>query len=293
MDEEQKSGNLKIKLFALLSDDSTYYDKWIKKGIYKTPRLKVGGFKVYTDGSLGSRGACLLDPYHDQENWNGFLLTNVKRLNRIAKRLAATDFQLCSHAIGDSANRQILKIYASALKGKNGKRWRVEHAQVVNEKDFSYFKDYNIIPSVQPTHATSDMYWVVDRLGESRMKYAYAYKTLLDTVGIIALGTDFPVEDISPLKTFYAAVERKDSDGFPQNGFQKENALSRENALKGMTIWAACAAFEEYEKGSIEVEKSADFIVLNNDIITCDPELILKTKVLYTYIDGEKVYQKN
>ncbi len=292
LDEEQKAGRLKMKVFALLSDDTSYYERWIEKGIYKTDRLKVGGFKIYTDGALGSRGACLLDSYSDKENWKGFLLTGSKRLNAIAKQLAETNFQLCSHAIGDSANREILKTYAAALKGKNGKRWRIEHAQVLNEKDFSYFKNYYIIPSVQPTHATSDMYWAKNRLGEKRMKYAYAYKALLDTVGIIALGTDFPVEDISPLKTFYAAVERKDSQGFPENGFQIENALSRKETLKGMTIWAACAAYEENEKGSLETNKSADFIVLDTDLMTCDAESILKTQVLKTFINGEQVYQK-
>lgn len=292
LDEEQKAGRLKMKVFALLSDDTSYYEKWIKKGIYKTERLKVGGFKVYTDGALGSRGACLLKPYSDKKEWSGFLLTSPRRLTQIANQLVETNFQLCSHAIGDSANRQILKTYAAALKGKNGRRWRIEHAQVLNESDFSYFKNYHIIPSIQPTHATSDMYWAKDRLGEKRLKYAYAYKTLLDTVGIIALGTDFPVEDIAPVKTFYAAVERKDSKGFPSQGFQKENALSRKEALKGMTIWAACAGFEENEKGSLEPGKFADFIVLDTDLMTCEAEDILKTQVVFTFLNGEKVFSK-
>ena len=290
IDEEQKAGQLKMKIFALLKDDSTYYARWIKKGIHKTDRLTVGGFKVYADGALGSRGACLLHPYNDRHQWTGFLLTSTARMKRIAQQLVSTPFQMCTHAIGDSANRQVLRIYASVLKTKNNKRWRVEHAQVVNQKDFKFFKDYNIIPSVQPTHATSDMYWAQDRLGAERIQTAYAYKDLLNSVGTLALGTDFPVEDISPFKTFYAAVARQDSKGFPKDGFQIKNALSRIETLKGMTIWAAYAAFEEKHKGSLEKGKVADFIVLDTDIMNCKIEDVLKTKVLATYINGEKVF---
>lgn len=290
IDEEQKAGHLKMKLFALLSDDSTYYARWIKKGIYKTDRLTVGGFKVYADGALGSRGACLLHHYQDKHQWTGFLLTSSARMKRIAKELITTKFQMCTHAIGDSANRQILNIYASVLKTKNNRRWRVEHAQVVNQNDFNFFKDYSIIPSVQPTHATSDMYWAQDRLGAERIQTAYAYKDLLTSAGTLALGTDFPVEDISPFKTFYAAVARQDSKGFPKAGFQTKNALSREETLKGMTIWAAYAAFEEKQKGSLEKGKTADFIILDTDIMRCNIQAVLDTKVLATFINGEKVY---
>ncbi|WP_317898679.1 amidohydrolase [Aurantibacillus circumpalustris] len=293
IDEAQKSGNLKMKIFALLSDDSTYYEPWLKKGIYKTDRLTVGGFKIYSDGALGSRGACLLESYNDKENWKGFLLTDKKRLHKIADQLINSPFQFCTHAIGDSANRYMLKLYASVLKGKNNHRWRIEHAQVLNPEDFYMFEKYDIFPSVQPTHATSDMYWAEARLGKERVKTAYAYKQLLKVSGRIALGTDFPVEDISPLKTFFAAVARQDSNGFPANGFQKENALSREETLKGMTIWAAHASFEENEKGSLEKNKLADFIILDTDLMKCNLKEILKTKVLATYINGEKVFSIN
>ena len=183
-------------------------------------------------------------------------------------------------------------IYASVLKGKNDKRWRIEHAQVINENDFNLFGKYNIIPSVQPTHATSDMYWAGDRLGAERIKGAYAYKQLLDQNGWIPLGTDFPVEDISPFKTFYAAVARMDSKGFPAGGFQMENALSRKEALMGMTIWAAKSAFEENEKGSLEPGKAADFIILDKDLMKCPDKEVLKTKVAATFINGEKVFGK-
>ncbi len=290
LDKEQKAGRLKMKVFALLSYDTAYYQKWVDKGIYKTERLKVGGFKVYTDGALGSRGACLLKPYSDKENWTGFLITGPRRLNKIANQLAETNFQLCSHAIGDSANRLILKTYASALKGKNGKRWRVEHAQVMDQKDFAYFKDYYIIPSVQPTHATSDMNWAKDRLGEKRMKYAYAYKLLLEKAGMIALGTDFPIENISPLETFYAAITRMDKTGNPQGGFYADQVLTRQEALMGMTYWAAYSNFEDKEKGSLEPGKAADFVILTKDIMEIPVNEILKTFVEKTFLDGIEVY---
>ncbi len=290
IDEEQQSGLLKMKIFALLSDSAQYYDKWIKKGPYITDRLHVGGFKLYADGALGSRGACLLDNYTDKPKWKGFLLSDKKHFQEIANKLIHAEFQLCTHAIGDSGNREVLSIYAAVLKGKNDKRWRIEHAQVVDGNDLKFFRDNNIIPSVQPTHATSDMYWAEARLGPNRISSAYAYQTLLKQNGWMPLGTDFPVEDISPFKTFYAAVFRRDGKGFPANGFQKEHALSREQAIRGMTIWAAKAAFEEKEKGSLEVGKAADFILLDKDLMKCKEEDVLNTKVVSTYINGERVY---
>ena len=293
IDQEQKSGRLKMKIFALLSDSAVYYDRWSKRGPYQTERLHVGGFKLYADGALGSRGACLLKEYDDKKGWKGFLLNTSQHFKDVAQMLVNTKFQMCTHAIGDSGNREILSVYARALKGKNDKRWRIEHAQVVNENDFKTFGAYNIIPSVQPTHATSDMYWAGDRLGKERIKNAYAYQNLLQQNGWIPLGTDFPVEYISPFKTFYAAVVRQDANAYPKNGFQKENALTREQTIRGMTIWAAKAAFEENEKGSLQVGKSADFIILDQDLMKCKEDEILKTKVERTYINGEWVYLKN
>jgi predicted amidohydrolase YtcJ len=199
---------------------------------------------------------------------------------------------MCTHAIGDSGNRIVLNTYAKYLKGKNDLRWRIEHAQVVSQNDFNSFGTYSIIPSVQPTHATSDMYWAGDRLGNERIKGAYAYKQLLNENKWIPLGTDFPVEDISPFKTFHSAVFRTDVKEFPSGGYQTENALSREEALRGMTIWAAKSNFEEAEKGSLEKGKFADFIILDKDIMTIDAPEILNTSVLATYINGEKVYLK-
>ena len=203
--------------------------------------------------------------------------------------LINTDFQLCTHAIGDSGNRMILTVYNKYLKGKNDKRWRVEHAQVLNENDFELFGKTSVIPSVQPTHATSDMYWAGDRIGPERMKGAYAYKQLLQQNGWIALGTDFPVEDISPFKTFYAAVVRKDAKGFPAEGFQMENALSREQTIRGMTIWAAKADFLEKEVGSIEVGKKADFVIMDRDLMVVPEGELLGVKVVATYSGGKRM----
>lgn len=199
---------------------------------------------------------------------------------------------MCTHAIGDSANRTILNTYAKYLKGKNDLRWRIEHAQVVNASDFNFFGRYSIIPSVQPTHATSDMYWAGQRLGSEREKGAYAYRQLMQQNGWIPLGTDFPVEDISPFKTFFAATIRKDAKGWPAGGYQLENALSRQDALRGMTIWAAHSNFEEKEKGSLEKGKFADFIMLDGDLLSAPEDRLLGIHVLQTWIGGEKVYEK-
>ena len=287
----QKENKLKMRLYVMLSDAEPNYKYLFKRGAIKTDRLNVRAFKVYADGALGSRGACLLKPYTDMPEKSGFLLSDVKHYEEVAAKIAAHNFQMCTHAIGDSANRVILNIYNKVLKGKNDKRWRIEHAQVVNANDFNLFGNANIIPSVQPTHATSDMYWAGQRLGTQRMRDAYAYKQLLKQNGWIPLGTDFPVENINPLLTFYAATVRADAEGFPKGGYQMENALTPEEALRGMTIWAAKANFEEKEKGSLEVGKFADFVFLDHDILTTTPQNILKTKVLKTYLNGEKVYE--
>ncbi len=292
IDEMQQAGSLKMRLYVMLADAQKNYDYLFKKGRVKTSFLNVRSFKVYGDGALGSRGACLLEPYHDDAGKSGFLLSDRKHFMEVAEKIAANGFQMCTHAIGDSANREILNIYASVLKGKNDKRWRIEHAQVVNPKDFKLFGDNNIIPSVQPTHATSDMYWAGERLGTQRLKSAYAYQQLLKENNWLPLGTDFPVEDINPMFTFYAAVARKDNKAYPDAGFQKENALTREQALKGMTIWAAKSNFEEQEKGSIEKGKFADFVVLNDDIMQTNEANLPSVKVLYTFVNGQIVYQQ-
>jgi len=291
IDTLQQNNDLKMRLYVMLSDHpDSYASSYFTKGGYTTDRLKVKGIKVYGDGALGSRGACLLKHYADQKGWGGFLLSSKAHFDSIAAKLINTDFQMCTHAIGDSANRTILNVYAKYLKGKNDKRWRIEHAQIVHPDDFQYFGKYSIIPSVQPTHGTSDMYWAGDRLGEERMKGAYAYKQLLEQNNWLPLGTDFPVEEINPFKTFLAAVVRKDAKGYPADGFQMENALTREQTIRGMTIWAAKANRMEKEIGSLEVGKKADFIMLDKDLMKVSADSILKVKVIKTFINGERVH---
>ena len=287
IDSLQQAGALKIRIYAMVSANDENIDYYAKKGILKTDRLNVRSFKVYADGALGSRGATMKKSYSDQHNHFGALVTPLEKLKEYAEKIALTDFQMNTHAIGDSANYVMLKTYKEVLKGKKDSRWRIEHAQIVDVADFNYFE--NILPSVQPTHATSDMYWAQDRVGAERMKGAYAYKVLLNTYGKIALGTDFPVEKVNPLLTFYAAVARKDLNNFPENGFQMENALTREETLKGMTIWAAYSNFEEQEKGSIEVGKMADFIVLNKNIMEIEANKIPAINIDETYVGGVKV----
>ncbi len=287
-----KEGKLSIGNVLLLSQDSATLDAYADRGKYYQGQLAITGIKMYADGALGSRGACLLSPYQDMPNHYGLMLANMQEMNRIADIAKANDLQLCTHAIGDSANRTILRLYSKKLAKNNTKRWRIEHAQVVNYNDYMYFSNYSIIPSIQPTHAISDMPWAGTRLGNDRLPTAYAYKNLLNAAGIVALGTDFPVEGINPLATFYTAVARKDKDGNPKDGFMKENALSRFEALKGMTIWAAQSVFTETSKGSIENGKDADIVIFDKDIMTIPENEILETRVLYTISLGKVKYKK-
>jgi predicted amidohydrolase YtcJ len=300
IDEMQKNGELKMRVYAMLTDNKENLDYYLDHGPYKTDRLNVRSFKFYADGALGSRGACLLKPYADKPEQQGFLLSKPEYFAEMARKMFDRGFQMNTHCIGDSAVRWLERTYGRcfmATSERMDKRWRIEHHQVTSEEDISILThfnstDYNLIPSVQPTHATSDMYWAKDRLGEERAKYAYAYKALLNAAGMLALGTDFPVENINPMYTFYAAVARKDLKGFPEGGFQMENALTREETLKGMTLWAAFSNFEEKEKGSIVPGKFADFVILDNDIMKVNIDEVPKVKVVATFVNGEKVYSK-
>ncbi len=285
IDSLQQAGEMSIRVYAMVSNYPENLDYFLDKGIIKTERLNVRSVKVYGDGALGSRGAALRAPYSDKPGHFGAMVTPVDQIEALAQRIAATDYQMNTHAIGDSANIVVLRAYEKALEGKTDRRWKVEHAQVISQSDFDYFEN-GIIPSVQPTHATSDMYWAEDRLGPDRVKGAYAYKNLLDKAGLVALGTDFPVEQVNPFLTFYAAVARKDVEQYPEGGFQMENALSREETLKGMTIWAAYSNFEEEEKGSIEAGKFADCVVLSDDIMTIPSEDIPNITAEHVFLGG-------
>ena len=290
IDKMNKEGSLKIRNYVMVSLGIRNLDYFIKKGVYKTDRLNVRSFKLYADGALGSRGACLLKPYSDESSKTGFLLLSAAELERSLTQIYSSGFQANTHCIGDSANRLILDIYGKLLKTKNDRRWRIEHAQVVDNKDVAKFGKYSIIPSIQATHATSDMYWADERLGDVRVKTAYAFQDLLKQNGVIANGSDFPVEFVNPLYGFHSAVARQDAKNFPEGGFQMENALTREQAIRAMTIWSAYANFEEKERGSIEAGKMADFVILEEDLMKIPKEKLRNVKVLNTFVGGEKVY---
>ncbi len=291
IDSLQHRGALKIRDYAMMAPTQENFDYFFPKGPWHTGRLTVSAVKLYIDGALGSRGALLLKPYSDMPGHYGLRLHPLPYYDSICRKAYAAGFQVNTHAIGDSGNRIMLKIYARFLKGKNDRRWRIEHAQVLSPEDFRYFGDFNIIPSIQSTHCTSDMYWAGERLGPVRLKTAYAYKQLLEQNGWEVNGTDFPIEDISPVKTFYAAVSRKDLNGWPPGGFQMENAISRKNALRSITIWPAKGSFDEKIKGSIEPGKLADFVMLDRDIMCCPESEIPNAKVLLTFVQGEKVFE--
>ncbi len=290
IDSLHNTGELQMSVYAMMSPTKENLEFFLPQGPIFTDKLIVSSIKLYIDGALGSRGALLLEPYSDAPHTHGLRLSSQEYFDSICEMAYDAGFQVNTHAIGDSGNRIMLETYASYLKGKNDRRWRIEHAQIVNPSDLRYFKENFIVPSVQSTHCTSDMYWADERLGDGRIKHAYAYQDLLNQLGWLVNGTDFPIEDISPLKTFYAAVARKDMHNWPEGGFQIENALSREDAVRSITIWPAMGSFAEKRKGSIEVGKVADFVVLDKDLMTAEEGELTNIKVLGTYIDGVKVY---
>lgn len=291
IDSLQEIGELKIRVYAMISNTNDNLNYYLTNGIIEKEKLTVRSVKAYLDGALGSRGALLKNPYSDENKSKGLTITTKEELFDLANKLSSKGFQLNTHAIGDKANEIVLDVYNYILKDIEDPRWRVEHAQVVDEFDIQKFNS-KIIPSVQPTHATSDMNWADERLGRKRLNRAYAYKELLDWSGKIALGTDFPVEKVNPLLTFHSAVARKDVDGNPSEGFLKENALTRNEALKGMTIWAAYSNFEDSFKGSIEKGKFADFVILTKDIMKVPEEEITRAEVVATIVNGSIVFQK-
>ncbi len=290
VDSLQRAGLLQLRVAAMVADDSASKAYYWKQGPVQTDRLTVRSVKYFSDGALGSRGALLLRPYSDSPQTIGIAIRDADYLRREGVQCLQYGFQMCTHAIGDSANRLVLDVYCDLLQGPNDLRWRIEHCQVIAPDDFKRFASCSVVPSVQPVHATSDMYWAVDRIGVYRLKGAYAYRNLLKQTGWIAAGSDFPVEALNPLHGFYAAVVRKDQRGYPPNGFQSEQALTREEALKSMTIWAARASFLEKSIGSLEPGKWADFVVLEENLMAVPVDRLFSIRVLATYMDGKQVY---
>lgn len=288
IDSLQQKGKLEMRIYAMLNPTDENIDHFVKNGVYKTGRLSVRSIKLYADGALGSRGARLLEPYYDVPEQLGIWVDDTDVIQKYSEIAYNNGYQMNIHAIGDAAVRRVIDVYSEFLNEENDLRWRIEHAQVVHPDDFQRFGQYSIIPSIQSTHATSDMYWAGQRLGNERLKYSYAQKMLLNENGWLPNGTDFPIEEICPIHTFYSAVFRKDHSGYPEDGFQMENALSREEALRSMTIWAAKAAFEEKEKGSLEAGKIADFIMTDLDIMQIPEKDILNTKILNTWVGGKR-----
>jgi len=290
MDTLQKSGKLKMRIYAMLNPTSENFNHFLAKGIYTTPALTVRSIKLFADGALGSRGALLLKPYSDAPNTIGLQVETTESLISNCKKAFDAGYQVNTHCIGDAAVRLIIDIYSNYLKPNNDLRWRIEHAQVVDPQDLPKFGEFSIVPSVQTTHATSDMNWADERLG-GRIKYAYAYQELLKQNGWLPNGSDFPIEDINPIYGFYSGVARKNFIGQPVNGFQFENALTREQALRAMTIWAAKANFEEKVKGNLELGKIADFVILDTDLMKAPESDLPNSKVISTFVAGEQVYQ--
>lgn len=292
IDSMQRAEELQIRVNAWLSPNEENFSHFVEQGPYRTKHLSVNTIKLFADGALGSRGARMLEPYSDDPDNQGLWLTPLPVLENYCQKAYEHGYAVATHCIGDAANREMLKIYASVLAGPNDRRWRIEHAQIIHPDDFQYFGDYDIIPSVQTTHATSDMYWAEERVGPQRIKGAYAYKDLLEQNGWLVNGSDFPVEQINPLFGFYAAVARRDQAGWPEEGFQTENALDREQALRAMTIWAAKAAFEEDMKGSLEKGKLADLVITQKDLMTVAVEELFSIPVEATYSGGKLVYSR-
>ncbi len=260
------SGKLKLELYAMLMNSPENRTFAIKNGPYRFRNLSIRSFKVFADGSLGSRGALLKKPYTDDHHSHGLLLTSVNEMKNIAQFCLKHGYQMNTHGIGDSANALILDIYKNAFNRNPDHRFRIEHSQVIDPADFAKFSEYAVFPSVQPTHATSDQRWAENRLGKNRLQGAYAYRTLLRQYGMLAIGTDFPVESTNPFFTIHAAVQRKNSTNQPLNGFLSQESLSLDEVIRGMTIWAAFSSFQENELGSLEKGKRANFVIFDKPL---------------------------
>lgn len=285
-----EQNKLKLNVYAMLLPSEKNKEFARKNGPYNFRNLNIRSFKVYADGALGSRGALLKEKYADDKHTNGLLLTPISEIKSISNFCLNNGYQMNTHGIGDSAISIILDVCKNAYQVKKDHRFRVEHAQVVNPRDFQKFADYAVFPSVQPTHAVSDCRWVENRIGSNRLPGAYAYKSLLNQFGMLAIGTDFPVESTNPFLTIHAAVKRKNKQNEPKNGFYMQESLTLDEVLKGMTIWAAFAEFNESKRGSLEKGKEATIVIFDKPVIASD--LFIENFAWKTFIKGRKVYEQ-
>jgi predicted amidohydrolase YtcJ len=295
-EELAKASTFDLRTYVMVSDDSTDIGYYLARGPQSElygGRLWIRALKLYADGALGSRGAALLEPYSDDPRNSGLLVSAPEHIRAVAARGLAAGFQVNTHAIGDRANRLVLDAYERALAERPtaDHRFRIEHAQILSPDDIPRFAELGVLPSMQASHQTSDMYWAGTRLGPTRLLGAYAWRALLNTGTIIPNGSDAPVEQVNPLISFHAALARQDAQNWPSGGWYPEQRMTRDEALRSMTIWPAYAAFQERVLGSLTPGKYADFVVLDQDIMQVPAELILKTSVVATYVGGRPVYE--
>jgi len=299
-DEMKLAGKMNIRMYAMLTGwDEELLNEWYEKGPSIDPdhRFTIRSVKLNCDGALGSRGAWLLEPYADRPDHFGHETLPMDFVQKTAIEGLKNNFQVCSHAIGDRANREILDRYESALNEMSmlgaDHRFRIEHAQHLHPDDIPRFAELNVIPAMQAVHLSSDRPWAIDRLGEKRIKEgAYMWQDLLQSGVPIVNGTDVPVEPLNPIASFYASVSRKTLKGNPEGGYESEQKMTRVQALKSYTLDAAYGAFEENIKGSISSGKLADFTIYNQDLMTVDENQILNTEIVMTIFNGEVVYKK-
>jgi predicted amidohydrolase YtcJ len=295
-EELAKAKELNLRLYVMIGDDKAALDHYFAKGPQSAMydgQLWVRAVKLYADGAMGSRGAALLEPYSDDPNNSGLLKSTQEHIREVAERGLKAGFQINSHAIGDRGNRVVLDAYEQALKTvpTADHRFRVEHAQILHYDDIPRFAQLGVIPSMQASHQTSDMYWIGKRLGPTRLYGAYAWQSLLQTGVVIPNGSDFPVEQVNPLISFHASIARQDARDWPAGGWFPEQKMSREDALRSMTIWPAYAGFQESSMGSITAGKLADFVILDTDIMRVPVEMVMKTKVVSTWVGGKAVFE--
>ena len=285
------NNELPIRVYGMLgSSYDKLLDSFFKEGIYHSSHYTISSVKAFIDGALGSRGAALLETYSDEENNCGLILISAEKFKDLARRCKETGFQLCTHAIGDRGNQMVLDVYSNTLKDVKNHRWRIEHAQMVCDEDIPRFAANGIVPSMQPSHCTSDMRWMDARIGKNRFHRISRWKSFIDSGCKIPGGSDCPIEDGNPLFEYFAAVTRQNHDGFPELGWEPQECISRLDALKMFTTWAAFGEFAEHRRGKIRPGFDADLTILSDDITTCNPKKILKTEILGTIVEGEMVY---